>query len=227
MSQPSITELLASPEGKTLEFKRDLSSLKQIMKTVIAFANTAGGTLVIGRNDDGSMPGVDDPLTDTERLANAISDSIAPHILPEIDIVSAAGKSFLTVRVAHWPGPFYLKAEGSEQGVYIRFGSTNRQAGPEYLAELMRIRRNISFDQLPCPELTIKSLQIIGTGPDYLKERMKSANQDRVFSSEFTEFRDGIKTGRPAIDFASIALTTNVTFKIMDALKSGKVEVIL
>ena len=56
---------------------------------------------------------------------------------------------------------------------------------------------------------------------------MKSANQDKGFLNEFTAFRDGIKTGRPAIDFASIALTTNVTFKIMDALKSGKVEVIL
>ena len=44
-----IADLLAAPEGKTLECKRDLSSLKQIMKTVVAFANTAGGTLIIGR----------------------------------------------------------------------------------------------------------------------------------------------------------------------------------
>jgi len=38
-----IDQLIASPEGKTLEFKRDLSSPKPILKTLLAFANTAGG----------------------------------------------------------------------------------------------------------------------------------------------------------------------------------------
>ena len=40
MSQP-IEQLLTSPEGKTLEFKRDLSSPRNILKTLVAFANTA------------------------------------------------------------------------------------------------------------------------------------------------------------------------------------------
>jgi len=44
-----IHSLLAAPESKTLEFKRDLSSPKPILKTLVAFANTAGGTLIIGR----------------------------------------------------------------------------------------------------------------------------------------------------------------------------------
>jgi predicted HTH transcriptional regulator len=44
----STTQLISMPEGKTLEFKRDLSSPKNILKTLIAFANTAGGRLLIG-----------------------------------------------------------------------------------------------------------------------------------------------------------------------------------
>jgi hypothetical protein len=36
-----ITELLKSPEGKTLEFKRDLSAKKGILRTLVAFANTS------------------------------------------------------------------------------------------------------------------------------------------------------------------------------------------
>lgn len=43
-----INELLASPEGKTLEFKRDISSPDGIIRSVVAFANTAGGTIIIG-----------------------------------------------------------------------------------------------------------------------------------------------------------------------------------
>lgn len=49
----NIREILTFPEGRTLEFKRDLSSLKPILKTIVAFANTAGGLLIIGRDDEG------------------------------------------------------------------------------------------------------------------------------------------------------------------------------
>jgi predicted HTH transcriptional regulator len=40
--------LLQRPEGKTLEFKRDLSSPEKVLHSLIAFANTAGGLLAIG-----------------------------------------------------------------------------------------------------------------------------------------------------------------------------------
>lgn len=42
----NIQELAFLPEGKNLEFKRDLSSIKPILKTLIAFANTSGGTII-------------------------------------------------------------------------------------------------------------------------------------------------------------------------------------
>jgi len=53
-----IQEILKQPEGKTLEFKRDISSLRPILKTLVAFANTAGGILLIGRENDGTIHGV-------------------------------------------------------------------------------------------------------------------------------------------------------------------------
>lgn len=46
-----INEILAREEGKTLEFKLDCSSLEPIVRTVIAFANTAGGQILIGIRD--------------------------------------------------------------------------------------------------------------------------------------------------------------------------------
>ena len=122
----NINKLLKSPEGKTLEFKRDTSALKQIMRTIVAFANTAGGTIVIGLEDNGDVVGVNDPLLIEEQLANCIADSIAPLIRPEIEILSTDGKSILCIRVSHWPGPFYIKSEAEDKGVYIRLGSPHR-----------------------------------------------------------------------------------------------------
>ena len=45
------SELIEKPEGKTLEFKGNLSSSSNIIKTLTAFANTAGGILLIGIHD--------------------------------------------------------------------------------------------------------------------------------------------------------------------------------
>ncbi len=154
----NLAKLLTTPEGKTLEFKRDLTSLKPILKSLVAFANTAGGTLIIGRADSGDIVGVADVLAQEERLANVIADGIYPAMTPEINIVSHAGKPLLIARVPHWRGPFYLKAEGPETGVYVRLGSTNRRAGPEILAELQRSITGLSFDQLPCPDLSSDAL---------------------------------------------------------------------
>ena len=79
-----IDHLVSQPEGKTLEFKRDLSSPKPLLKTLVAFANTAGGRLVIGVSDDRQITGVKDPLAEEERLCNLIADSIAPRLVPNV-----------------------------------------------------------------------------------------------------------------------------------------------
>ena len=67
-----IAHLLGLPEGRTLEFKRDLSSLRPVLRTLVAFANTAGGTLIVGRDDDGRLRGVTSIQDEEERLVNAI-----------------------------------------------------------------------------------------------------------------------------------------------------------
>ena len=143
-------DVLKRPEGRTLEFKRDLSALRAALKTIVAFANTAGGTLVIGRDDDGRVGGLVDAKKDGERLADAVAESIAPALLPDIEQVDAGGRELLVVHVARWPGPFYLKAEGPETGVYIRLGSTTRRADPTVVAEMKRADASLAFDQAPC-----------------------------------------------------------------------------
>jgi len=147
---PDIVQLLSMPEGKTLEFKRDLSSIQPILKTLVAFANTAGGVLIVGKDDQGNIVGVQDIFNAEEKLGNAIADSIYPSLMPEIEIISIEGKSLLIVCVSHWWGPFYLKAKGPTDGVFVRLGSTNRTAGQELLEELKRVRTKTPFDLMPC-----------------------------------------------------------------------------
>jgi len=160
MSQ-SIEQLLASPEGKTLEFKRDLSSPRNLLKTLVAFANAAGGRLIVGVDDDRQLVGVSDPLGEEERICNLIADSIAPRLVPNVELISVGTHTLLVVEV--FPSssrPHYLKREGAEQGVYVRLGSCSRQAGADLIAELRRSAQGLVFDELPMPELSVEDLDL-------------------------------------------------------------------
>ena len=156
-----IDQILSQTEGKTLEFKRDLSSPKPILKTLVAFANTAGGLLIVGLEDDRKVTGIEDPLAEEERICNLIADSIAPRLVPNVEITTVHGKTLLLVQVfLSGTRPHFLRAEGPETGVYVRLGSSNRQADRELIAELRRTVEGIGFDEMPMPELSVKDLDM-------------------------------------------------------------------
>lgn len=148
-----IEDILAFSESKTLEFKENTKPLTQVIKTVIAFANTAGGTIVFGIKDKTKeILGIQNILLEEERLANAIADSIESLLIPDIQICSYRKRELLILSVPHMPVPYYLKSVGKERGVYVRLGSTNRMADQETIVALERLAKNISFDELPCVE---------------------------------------------------------------------------
>lgn len=151
----NITDLLKQSEGKTLEFKRDLSSPAGVLRTVIAFANTAGGVVLIGVEDGTRhVRGVSDPLGVEERLASVLSDGIAPRLVPDIEILPWRNTNVVAVQVYPSPNrPHYLKAAGMDAGVYLRVGSTNRRADDDLIAEMQRASLGKSFDEQPLPDL--------------------------------------------------------------------------
>lgn len=163
---PELFELneqgrLRAREGKTLEFKRDLSSPTKPLRTIVAFANSAGGRLVVGVEDDGTVAGVADPLTEEERITNLIADHISPQLVPAVDLVTVGETTILVVDVPlSTRRPHFMQAQGPEHGVYVRLGSTTRQADPALVAELERNARGISFEDLPEPRATLEDLDL-------------------------------------------------------------------
>lgn len=148
-----IAEYLSQNESKTLEFKENTKSLSGIVKTVVAFANTSGGILLIGVKDKTKeIVGVSNSLQEEERIANVINDSISPLIIPDIEIHTYRDRELIIIRVPHVAGPLYLKSEGEKNGVYIRFGSTNRIVDDEMLSALKLFSENRTYDELPSPK---------------------------------------------------------------------------
>jgi len=117
--------------GKTLELKRDLSSPRGVMRTLVAFSNTAGGKIIVGIDDRKQVVGVDRPLDEEERLCSMIADSIRPRLIPNIELMTVEGKTLLIVEVfLSNSRPHYISAEG------------------------------VSYDELPMMELTEDDLDL-------------------------------------------------------------------
>ena len=174
----SLPPLLQAPEGKTLEFKRDLSSPRNLLKTLVAFANSAGGKLVIGVDDDGQVLGVADPLDAEERLCNQIADGIAPRLVPNIEFMSVGQATLLIAEV--YPSsarPHHLTALGPEQGVVLRLGASNRQAGPDWIAQAHRSSAGLVFDEQAMPELTPDDLDMDALRRSFGRDRPLDAQQ--------------------------------------------------
>jgi predicted HTH transcriptional regulator len=155
-----LEEILKRPEGKTLEFKRELSAPDGALRTIVAFANTAGGTLLVGVEDRSRhVRGVPDALDVEERLASLVSDRIQPRVVPEIEVLPWRRTQVLVVQV--YPSatrPHHLASEGPTRGTYVRVGSTNRRADAELIEEMRRFARGEGFDEQPMPGLDSEAL---------------------------------------------------------------------
>jgi predicted HTH transcriptional regulator len=142
-------------ENDRIEFKRELPDKSiRYMKSVVAFANSAGGRLVIGVEDaTRKVVGVDTASVPTlcDSIANTISDSCTPQILPSISASTIDGKSVLLVDI--YPGsgrPYYVTSLGKEKGIFIRVGGTTRPADAAIIKDLEMQGTNMSFDEIAC-----------------------------------------------------------------------------
>ena len=145
----TIEQILKAPEGRMLEFKRELPKDRMnLLKTIVGFSNGSGGHIYIGVNDDRSVCGIkEEPFELEQRLSSLIYDSIAPIPAVFYQTISIEDKIVFSVKVL--PGankPYFLNQLGPEEGTFIRVGSTNRKADSYILSELHRQARNVSLD---------------------------------------------------------------------------------
>lgn len=135
-----IEEILLG-ESKNVEFKvqRPERSIKY-MKSVVAFANGKGGRIIFGVDDKTKeVVGIpeDKVFQEIDAITNAIFDSCEPTIIPDVYLQNINQKTVIVVEIsAGRQKPYYIKADGLEDGVYIRVSGTTRPADRDMSREL-------------------------------------------------------------------------------------------
>ena len=139
---------MAFYENETLEYKRQYTP--DIKKEVVAFANTAGGTIYIGVDDNGTPVGVQDPDAVVQQLTNALRDGIRPDVtmFTRIAIQDVGGCPVVAVTVSTGTRrPYYLTDKGLRpSGVYLRQGASSAPASEDAIRRMIRLTDGDSFE---------------------------------------------------------------------------------
>lgn len=144
-----LKKLAAEGEGLQLEFKRKAAYPEKIVRELIAFANTEGGTLLIGVDDDKSIPGVKYP----DEEAHVVRESLTKHCKPPLayhESVIGISENRFVVRFDVPPStkrPHYLALEKGNRSAFVRVHDMSIKASIE-MEEIVRRskkKRDIHF----------------------------------------------------------------------------------
>ncbi|MCH9612391.1 MAG: hypothetical protein S4CHLAM102_08810 [Chlamydiia bacterium] len=148
-------------ESKNLEFKSTLPKFDTLIKTCIAFANGVGGRIIIGVEDeDRQVCGVSEETKKRvyDEFPNSLYDSTSPSLVPQIYEKNFNDVSVLIIQIGpSQTKPCFNLREGLPKGVYLRVGSNTRRATQEYIEELMRESKRVSYDE----ELVHEPIEIL------------------------------------------------------------------
>ena len=117
----NIKKLIFEGEGVSLDFKKTITRAEKIAKTMVAFANNKGGSLLIGVADDGAIKGV--KFEDEERymITKAAEQYIRPVLDPVFEEIYVDDKLVLVVNIAESDiKPHYALGEDGKWWVYVR-----------------------------------------------------------------------------------------------------------
>lgn len=187
-------------ENKTAEYKREY--MDDIKYAVVAFANTEGGRIYIGVNDDGSVYGVENTDATMLRVTNMIRDAIHPDVtmFTECTVETLNGKHVMVLTVQRGTArPYYLAGKGVRpEGVYVRQGASSVPASEAAILNMIKetsgdryedarsINQQLTFEKaeqfytkrgLAFGDQQKRTLNIIGTDGTYTNLGMLLSDQ--------------------------------------------------
>lgn len=134
-------------ETENIEFKSQFT--EEIYKEVIAFANTDGGIVYVGIDNEGNAIGLTNVDNEYTRITNGIRDAIMPDVTMCVKFTIQDNK---VVRITVNEGtnkPYYLKSKGLKpSGVYVRQGTSSVPASPEQIRQMIKESDGDTFEEV-------------------------------------------------------------------------------
>lgn len=151
-----LKEIIDNGENSYIEFKEEGIKAKDLAEEIVAFANSEGGMILIGVDDDGNIAGISDTLIE-EKIMNVCRNNCIPNIIPAFQSVEIDGKTIAIITISKGLNkPYYT----TDHKYYLRVGTTKRIASREELLRLFEANGALHFDISPVEDTTIKDLNL-------------------------------------------------------------------
>jgi len=155
ITSDDIKLLVTSGEGYNVEFKVSVpSKVKELTEEVCAFANAAGGVLLIGVNDQNTIVGVAIDNAKRSAIQNSLRE-ITPHLSCALSFVEVEDKTVGVLEVPSGPNKPYVLSGA----IYVRQGpNTQKLTIAEQMRDFFQQADKIYFDEVSCPEFKPESM---------------------------------------------------------------------
>lgn len=154
LTPAEIESIVHSGEGYNAEFKiRVPAKAKELTEEICAFANSAGGVVLIGVSDDNVIHGVEIDNSKRSTIQNSLND-INPHLLTVFYPVDIDGKTVWVIEVnTGTQKPYVLSG-----AIFVRQGpNTQKLTSVEQMRDFFQQSSRIYFDEAPCPNFKIET----------------------------------------------------------------------
>src|SRR5829696_2108483 len=150
-TRTELLRLIRGGEDTYVELKVRLSNSERITQGIVALANTNGGTIIFGVNDQLRIEGVSNPEWVQEELARICREEIVPPIIPLIDAIAFdSGKRVVALDVQPRRKPYRTR----DGRFYMRFGAEKREVSREQLSMWLDEIRPLGYENMPLFNLT-------------------------------------------------------------------------
>src|SRR3954467_1517623 len=145
-SRTELLRLVRGGEDTFLELKVKLSNTEKIAQEIVALANTGGGVIVFGVNDQLRVEGVDDPERVQEDLVRICREEVQPPMVPFVDRIALDnGRRIVAVDVETKRRPYRTR----DGRFYLRIGAEKREASREEISALLDEARPLRYESVP------------------------------------------------------------------------------
>jgi ATP-dependent DNA helicase RecG len=154
-TRTELMRLVRGGEDTYLELKVKLSNPERIAQGIVALANTGGGTIVFGVNDQMRVEGIDHPEEVQDELVRICREEIMPPLIPFIDrIAFDNGRRIVALDVQGKRRPYRTR----DGRFFIRVGEDKRETSPEELSALLDDARPLLYEDIPVTRASLHDI---------------------------------------------------------------------
>ncbi len=149
-----LQNIISNGENETVELKQSFS--KTVIETLVAFANTKGGKVIIGVKDNKSIVGISATEETIQKWINEIKQSTEPSIIPDVELHKLEKRDIAVFIIKEFP----VKPLSFKGRYYIRKQNSNHQLSVQEISDTYLYSIQYSWDSYLCKSATIKDINI-------------------------------------------------------------------